>query len=139
MLIPDHTSTPNFVSFLVFSKTIVYIAIRCIMNTKKILVNISQSKNAAPGFRQQAVAMRNIILPRKLRYRIRKDKTQRVLYIALYRNAMYYEHKGFFCQYPFDIRTCLRILHSPSGIGSSSCPSGWTTKCYSLSLPAFTR
>jgi hypothetical protein len=139
MLIPDHTPTPHFVSFLVFSKTIVYIAIRCIMNTKKIPVKISQSKNAAPGFRQQAVAMRNITLPRKLRHRIRKDKTQVVPYMPLYRNTMYYEHKELFCQYPFDIRICLDILHSSSGIELSSCQSAWTMKCSSLSLPAFTR
>ena len=123
MLIPSHTPPPHFVSFFVFSKTIVYIAMRCIMDIKKFLVNISHSKNAAPGFHQHAVATRNITLPWKLRYRIRNDKTQVVPYIPLYRNTMYYGHKEFFCQYPSDIRTWLDILHRSSGIELPSCQS----------------
>jgi hypothetical protein len=99
---------------------------------KKISVNISQSKNAAPGFRQQAVAMRNIALPRKLRHRTRKDRTQVVPYMPLYRNTMYYGRKEFFCQYPFDIHIWLDILHSSSGIELSSCQSDWITKCSSF-------
>jgi hypothetical protein len=129
----------RFVSLPVFSKIIVYIAKRCIMDAKKILVNISPLQNASLGFRQQALAMRNFAFPRTLRYRTRKDKAQVVPYMPLYRNTMYYEHKGFFCQYPFDIRICPRILHSSSGIESSPCQSGRMTKCSSLSLPAFIR
>jgi hypothetical protein len=129
---PSHTPPPHFVSFLVFTKTIVYIAMRCIMNAKKILVNAFQSENASPGFRQHAVAIRNTTLPRKLRYRIRKDKTQIVPCMPLYRNTMYYEHKGFFCQYPLDIAVGFSILHSRSGIELSSCKSDWITRCSSF-------
>jgi hypothetical protein len=132
MLAPSHTPTPHFVSFSAFRKTIVYIAIRCIMNTKKLLVNTSRSKVSAPGSRQHAVAIRNITLPRKLRYRIRNDKTQIVAYMPVYRNTMYYGHKELFCQYPFDIGIWLDILHTCSGIKLSSCQSDQIRKCFSF-------
>jgi len=102
------------------------------MNTKKLLVNTLQSKNAGPGFRQHAVAIRNITLPRKLRYRIRKDKTQIVPYMPVYRNTMYYGHKELFCQYPPDIGTWLEIWHSCSRIELSSCQRDWIAKCSSF-------
>jgi hypothetical protein len=107
---------PHSMSSPVFSKTIAYIAKRCIMNTKKILVKTPLSRNSSPGFGQQATAMRKMIFPRKLRYRTRKDKTQIVPCMPLYRNTMYYEHLCFFCQYPFDIQMSVRILHSSIGI-----------------------
>jgi hypothetical protein len=132
MLIPRHTPTSTLVSLFVSSKTIAYIAMRCIMNTKKLLVNIFQSKNVTPGFRRHAVAITNISLPRKLRYRIRKAKIQIVPCMSLYRNTMYYGHKELFCQYPFDAGIRLDILRSPGGIKLSSCQSGRITKCPSF-------
>jgi len=36
---------------------------------------------------------------------------------------MYYEHKEFFCQYPFDIGIWLDISHNHSIIRLSSCNS----------------
>jgi hypothetical protein len=132
MLLPSHTPTPHPVSFLVSSKTIVYIAMRCIMNTKKFLVNTFQSENIAPGLRQQAVALRNITLPRRLHYQIRKNKIQIAPCMSLYRNTMYYGHKELFCQYPFDVGIWLDVLHSRSGIKLSSCHSGWVTRCSSF-------
>ena len=101
MLVPGHTPIPHLASFVVSSKTIIYIAIRCIMNVKELLVNTFRSKNAAPGLRQQTAATRNVTFPRNLRYRIREDKTWIVPYIPVYRNTMYYGHKRLFCQYPF--------------------------------------
>ena len=92
------------------------------MDAKKILVNISPLQNASLGFRQQALAMRNFAFPRTLRHRTRKDKAQVVPYMPLYRNTMYYEHKDFFCQYPFDVRTYCALLaasydHPAKGTG----------------------
>jgi hypothetical protein len=101
MLVPSRTPTPRFVYFFVSTKIIVYIAIRCIMNAKELLVNSFHSKDLAPGFRQQTAATRNTVLPRKLRYRTEKDKTRIVSYMPVYRNTMYYGHKRLFCQYPF--------------------------------------
>jgi len=104
MLVPSHTPTPRFVSFFVSTKIIVYIAIRCIMNTKKPLVNTYHSKKAAPGFRRQTAPASNITFPRKLRYRTKSDKTRIITYAPVYRNTMYYGHKRLFCQYPYRYR-----------------------------------
>jgi len=53
----------QFLFSLVFNKIIVYIAIRCIMDTKKFLVNTSESKVAAPRFCQYVVTAGNVTLP----------------------------------------------------------------------------
>ena len=132
MLVPGHTPIPHFASFVVSSKIIIYIVIRCIMNVKELLVNTFRSKNAAPGPRQQTAATRNATFPRKLRHRTREDKTWIVPYISVYRNTMYYGHKRLSCQYPFDIGIWLDILYSCEGIGLPSCQSDWITKSRSF-------
>jgi hypothetical protein len=109
---------------------------RCIMNTKKTLVNTLQSKEAALGFCQHAVALTKITFRRELPCHTGKNQTPIAPHMLLYRNTMYYEHKRLFCQSPFDIRILPDTPHNSGTIELSSCQTNWIRNVPSF-IPGF--